>query len=277
MDVSNASHGPLRLVIADLAGTTVDFGSCAPAGAFIELFARHGVTVSNAEARGPMGVNKRDHIKALLKLPRIAEQWRRVNARDWTETDVDALYLEFIPLQMACLPDFCQVIEGVAEAVNVLRYRNIHVAATTGYNREMMDIVLTHAAEQGFVPDATLCAGDVPQGRPAPWMIFRLMEKFGVYPGCTVVKVGDTLADIEAGLNAGVWTVGVTLTGNLMGLNEFEFDALSESELAERKTEILEQYQRIGTHEVIDSFADLPEALANIERRQRKMETSLKV
>lgn len=187
------------------------------------------------------------------------------------------MYEQFIPLQIACLPDFSEVIDGVVETVGVLNFRNIQVAATTGYNREMMAIVLEKAAEQGFVPQAALCAGDVPCGRPAPWMIFHLMEQLNVFPGSAVVKIGDTLADIEAGLNAGVWTVGVTVTGNLMGLNRAEYEALSEAEQLDRKTEALEQYQRAGAHEVIDSFADLPEALACIERRQREASTTTPV
>jgi phosphonoacetaldehyde hydrolase len=266
--------GPIQLVIADLAGTTVDFGSCAPAGSFIELFARRQIDLSQAEARGPMGLNKRDHIHTLMELPRVRETWREVTGRAWTEADVDALYEDFIPLQLACLPDFSEVIEGVVETVEVLNHRNIQVAATTGYNRDMLHIVLDKAAEQGFVPQAALCAGDVPFGRPAPWMIFHLMEQLNVYPGRAVVKIGDTIADIEAGLNAGVWTVGVTVTGNLMGLSRAEYEALSEAEQMDRKTEALETYQRAGAHEVIDSFADLPEALACIERRQRESKTA---
>ena len=61
----HAAVGGIRLVVADLAGTTIDFGSSAPAGVFVALFARHGVTVTDAEARGPMGTAKRDHIAAL--------------------------------------------------------------------------------------------------------------------------------------------------------------------------------------------------------------------
>jgi len=61
--------GPVKAVIFDLAGTTVDYGSCAPAGAFIELFRRHNIEISNKQARGPMAMHKRDHIKILLQIP----------------------------------------------------------------------------------------------------------------------------------------------------------------------------------------------------------------
>lgn len=89
MNHAAPTSGPIQLVIADLAGTTVDFGSCAPAGSFIELFARHKIDLSATEARGPMGMNKRDHIRTLMELPRISEAWRNTSGHDWTEADVD--------------------------------------------------------------------------------------------------------------------------------------------------------------------------------------------
>ncbi|HPC96356.1 MAG TPA: HAD family hydrolase [Sedimentisphaerales bacterium] len=108
----------------------------------------------------------------------------------------------------------------VTEAVEELRQRRIPVAVNAGYNREMLEIVLARAAEGGFVPDAAACAADVPKGRPALWMVFRLMETLNAYPPAAVVKVGDTVADVEEGLNAGVRTVGITRTGNLIGLTQ---------------------------------------------------------
>lgn len=59
----------ISAVIFDLAGTTVDYGSPAPAKPFVALFARHGVQISVEEARGPMGTRRRDHITALLAPP----------------------------------------------------------------------------------------------------------------------------------------------------------------------------------------------------------------
>ena len=53
------SDSRVDAVIFDWAGTVVDFGSRAPAGAFVEVFRRHGVAISIAEARGPMGSEKR--------------------------------------------------------------------------------------------------------------------------------------------------------------------------------------------------------------------------
>lgn len=263
----NGYTGPIKAVISDLAGTTVDFGSCAPAGAFVDLFKSHGIEATSADARGPMGIHKKDHIKAMLEMPHIAKQWAGVHGHDWTSDDLDMLYEKFIPMQLEALPKYGDVIPGVVETVKELHLRGIPVAANTGYNKEMLDIVLGKAEEGGFVPDAAICAFDVPKGRPAPWMIYRLMEQLNVYPPAAVVKIGDTIADIEAGLNAGVWTVGVTKTGNLTGLTKAEFDALTEDQVAEKVAGATKKYQEAGAHYIVDSFADLPRVISDIEAK----------
>jgi phosphonoacetaldehyde hydrolase len=268
MDLNCSGYaGPVKAVISDLAGTTVDFGSCAPAGAFVELFRRHGIEATTADARGPMGIHKKDHIQAMLQMPHIVKQWRRAHGHDWTGDDLEALYQKFIPMQLEALPKYGDVIPDVVQAVEQLRRRDIPVAVNTGYNREMLDIVLRKAAEGNFVPDAALCAFDVPKGRPAPWMVFRLMEPLAVYPPAAVVKVGDTIADIEEGLNAGVWTVGVTQTGNLIGLTQAELEALDRSELEKRTQAAERTFMEAGAHYVIESFADMPTVVEQIESR----------
>jgi phosphonoacetaldehyde hydrolase len=123
---------PIRLVVADLAGTTIDFGSCAPAGVFVDLFARHGIPITVAEARGPMGTAKRDHIAALAALPRVAVAWATVHGRPFAESDLDELYAEFIPLQLESLPRFDALIPGTLEAVAALRQAGLAVAEQLG-------------------------------------------------------------------------------------------------------------------------------------------------
>ena len=63
-----AFRGELKAVILDWAGTTVDFGCFAPAGVFVEVFKRKGVEITMDEARGPMGLHKKDHIRTVAKM-----------------------------------------------------------------------------------------------------------------------------------------------------------------------------------------------------------------
>jgi len=258
---------PLKLVACDLAGTTVDFGSRAPAGVFVNLFARHGVEVSDAEARGPMGTAKRDHIAALAALPRVAAAWRDRHGRAFTERDLDALYAEFIPLQLTTLRAMAQPIRGAFAALNALRPLGIRVAATTGYNREMLDICLAVARDHGFVPDVAQCSDDVRQARPAPWQIHHCLEALEVFPVHAAINCGDTLVDIEAGLNAGTWTVGLAATGNMLGLSEEECDALPFNELAARLAKARGELAKAGAHFVIDSMADIRGVVDEVNAR----------
>ena len=78
----------------------MDHGSCAPVAPFVAAFARHGVEVSPAEARGPMGLPKKDHVRELFRLPAVAARWRAAHARDWGEEDVESVYRAVVPLQM---------------------------------------------------------------------------------------------------------------------------------------------------------------------------------
>jgi phosphonoacetaldehyde hydrolase len=259
--------GPVRAVVADLAGTTVDFGSCAPAGAFMELFRRRGIALSPEEVRGPMGTHEMDHIRALASLPRVASEWRELHAGDWAEADIESLYREFIPLQLEVLPRFNVLVPGTLEAIGYLAGRGIPVAVTTGYNRKMLEIVHAGCRAGGFEPAAAVCGDDVPRGRPAPWMIFRAMELLGAFPPEAVISIGDTLADAEAGRNAGTWTVGVVRTGNLVGLHREELERLDAREAEARCARAREALEKAGCHYTVDGIGDLPRVVEEIGTR----------
>jgi phosphonoacetaldehyde hydrolase len=255
----------LRAVILDWAGTTQDYGSLAPVGAFTEVFARFGVPITTAQARGPMGIYKLDHIRAIAAIPEVAAQWQRVHGFACTEDDVQAMYVDLVPIQEAVLPRFCALIPGTTEAVAEIRARGYKVGSTTGYPRSVGDIAARRALEQGYEPDVMVCADEVPAGRPEPWMLLRAMEKLRVFPPSCVVKVGDTEADIAEGLNAGTWTVGVTRTGNYVGLDRDEMAALPSAERRLLVVNAADILRRAGAHYLIGSIGELPPVLDAIE------------
>ena len=263
MDATDTRPLPIRAVIFDLAGTLVDFGSLAPVRAMVELFRRNGVTLTGELARKPMGLAKRDHIRALALMPEVDAQWVGAHGRRWAETDVDRLYADFAALQTDLLREHGRLIPGVLEAALELRESGVCIGVTTGYDSRMLGVVLEAMGEQGFsFVDAAVSCSDVPQGRPAPWMLFRCMEKLRVYPPATVVAVGDTVADIMAGRNAGVWTVGVTRTGNALGLSEAEVAVLDGGELEPRLSRGRAELLGAGAHFVVESAAECAELVA---------------
>lgn len=265
-------RGPLRAAIFDWAGTTVDYGSRAPAGVFIEVFKRRGVPITIAQARGPMGMHKRDHIAALLALPAVAAMWRELHGRPPGDADVQSMYQELVPLQLACLRDYADVVPGTRETVEHCRKRGMQIGSTTGYNRPMIDLLLEEAKRRGYEPDCAVCVDDVPAGRPHPYMALRAAILLEAYPMQAIVKVGDTAQDVYEGLNAGMWTVAVAKTGNEIGLSEAEVAALPPDELATRLARAYERLRAAGAHYVMDGVGDVPHVLDAIEARLAKGE-----
>jgi phosphonoacetaldehyde hydrolase len=258
----------LTAVIFDWAGTVVDHGSRAPVAALQDVFAKAGVPVTVAEARLSMGIAKRDHIGAILALPRVAEAWMETQGSPAVEADGDALYADFLPTQIACLGRFSRVIAGVPETCERLHARGIRIGSTTGYTRTMLDFLQESAREQGFAPDCAICPGDVPGGgRPAPWMCYLNAIRMQAGPLWRAVKIGDTPSDIEEGLNAGMWTVGVTRTGNECGLTEEEWNAASATEQAEMLARARTRLQDAGAHYLTESVGECMDIVDEIAGR----------
>ena len=255
----------LRAVVLDWAGTIQDCGSRAPVAAFIELFGRFGIGISVAQARAPMGMFKKDHIRAIGSDADVARSWLRHHHRPFTEDDVAEMYEALGAIQEDVLPAYGQLIEGTLEAVEQIRARGYRVGSTTGYPRSAGSIAAAAAIRQGFVADVMICADEAPAGRPEPWMLLRAMEALRVYPPSAVVKVGDTKVDIGEALNAGAWAVGVSRTGNYVGLSEEEAAATPPAELEVAVAAAAETLRREGAHYVIESIADLPAVLDEIE------------
>jgi phosphonoacetaldehyde hydrolase len=217
----------IRAVMLDWAGTTVDHGSLAPVLALKTLFARHGIVLSTEDARRDMGLLKRDHIQAILGLPNISAEWRTLFGKQPGTEEVVHLFNEFGPVQMEIITRHSQIIEGVADTVKSWQDRGLLIGSTTGYTREMLAPVLAQAADAGYRPDASVCPDEVGAGRPAPWMLARNAQLLSVYPPISCVKIGDTISDIEEGRNAGMWTIGLTRTGNMIGLDAVDLAKLS--------------------------------------------------
>jgi phosphonoacetaldehyde hydrolase len=260
-------RGPVKGVILDWAGTTMDYGCFAPAVVFVEVYKRQGVPITIEQAREPMGAHKKVHIRAISQTEAVQGKWQDVFGRLPDEEDVEAMFQDFVPLQLACLADYADLIPGTLEATADFRARGLKIGSTTGYTTEMMALLLEEAKKRGYVPDSSVCASQVPAGRPYPWMCLQNALNLQVFPMESMVKVGDTLPDILEGLNAGMWTIGVAKTGNEMGLTEQEVSALEDGVL---KSKLARAYQRMyqaGAHYVVDGISDVPDVLDKINAR----------
>ncbi len=120
------------------------------------------------------------------------------------EDMLDIAYAELIPVPMP----------GAKEVFETLRERNIKIVLNTGYKRPVAETLLQKIGWiAGNDYDLLLTADDVEKSRPHPDMIFQAMEHFGIEDALEVAKIGDSIADIEEGKNAGCGIAAGITTG----------------------------------------------------------------
>ena len=187
----------IELVVFDLAGTTVRDDGQVPE-AFTAALAEYGVTVGPEVIRGVRGASKREAIVGLLPAGAArAEQ-------------AELAYASFRHHLALRYADTARAVPGAADVFAWLRDRGIQVALNTGFDRDTTQMLLAALGWAAHTVDAIVCGDEVPQGRPAPYLIFRCMEATGAVNVGRVANVGDTALDLRAGYNARVrFNVGV--------------------------------------------------------------------
>lgn len=259
----------VQMVVFDWAGTTVDFGSQAPLQIFDKTFRHFGLRFTLEEIAGPMGMEKKDHIRALLSSAEGQMFWKMEQRREWTESDIDLIYECFEMNLKAVVKDYSHVMEGVPESVRILREKGLKIGSTTGYSSEIMVPILAQAKKEGYSPDCYVTPDMCGFSRPTPFMLFECMKRLQVYPPKCVVKVGDTLVDIAEGKNAGAWSVGVLTGSSVLGFSKEHYDELSNGEIWNAKRVAEQKFFDAGADFVIDSISDLPELIKQIDEKLR--------
>jgi len=248
----------IEAVILDWAGTVVDYGSVAPTTIFVEAFKQaYNFDISLNEARGPMGMGKWDHIKTLGQQPELAARWRKQFGYDMTDDVVDEIYQTFMPLQKAKVAEHAKPIDGVLSTLNWLKQQDIKIGSCSGYPREVMEVLVPVAADYGYKPDCWVASDDIAAGsRPGPWMALQNVQELVINSVANCIKFDDSTPGITEGLNAGMWTVGIALTGNAVGLTEDEWLALTNEQQQLKRQQAYNELYQAGAHYVVDSLAD---------------------
>ena len=247
----------VKAVIFDWAGTMVDFGCKAPVNALREVFAEHGVPISEAEARADMGKAKYDHVTALLSEPGVAARWTAHFGTAPQTADIDHIYALVEPAMVDAARHAAALIPGARDAYAELVRLGIRVGSGTGYTPEMMSAIRAAAEAQGYTPDVVVCAGDTPSGRPAPHMTWAALIALDVWPAWAAVKVDDAPVGIAEGRHAGCWTVGVAASGNAIGLDAAELAALDPDDRAARIAAAGVALRAEGADFIIDDVSQL--------------------
>jgi phosphonoacetaldehyde hydrolase len=128
-----------------------------------------------------------------------------------------------------------------------------------------MEVVTPLATQQGYTPDCLVTGDFKPKGRPAPFMIFENLRQLDVYPLSAVIKIGDTVPDIEEGLNAGVWSVAVVDSSNEIGMSYEAWSDLDEVQKEKLRIPVREKFHRAGAHFVISSLEELSDLIEEVE------------
>jgi len=213
----------LKLVVFDMAGTTVDDridGVPLVLRSYDDALRRHGVEV-------PMEV---------LNEQRGRDKWTVI--RELGGEDAEEIFNHFNNALLSNV-DKVREIRGASETFRFLRLHGVKVALNTGFPREVAKKIIDHLAwEKAGMIDAWTCSEDVEKSRPDPAMIHALMSSLEVSAPSEVMKIDDTATGIEEGLNAGAVTLGV-LTG----------------------TQTRERLLQARPYDIIQSVEDLPSFL----------------
>lgn len=265
----------VEAIILDWAGTVVDFGSFAPTQIFVDAFAQaFNFKISLQEARGPMGMGKIDHIRTLFKTPNIRQRWVEQLGYEPNEENVQQIYHTFMPLQIAQVVHFAKPIEGALDAITMLKSQGIKVGSCSGYPKAVMDVLAPKAAEYGYQPDCIVVSDEIAAGsRPGPWMALKNVIELGIMRVAHCVKVDDAVTGIAEGSNAGMWTVGLSVSGNEFGATFEQYQAMSRAEIDKRKQIAEDKLRAAGAHYIIETLAELPTVIAHINQRLENNET----
>ena len=259
-------RGTIQAVILDWGGTVLDHGCCDAVGAMRAAMHEAGVEPTEGDLRRKMGVSKLEQIRGLFESERVREEWVARHKAAIDEAGLLTLRDRYTALALATRQR--DLLPGVMPLHEFLRQLGVVVATTTSQERPVMEQMLEMAARQGFHPAASACPDDTGMGRPAPYMCYQIATRLRLHPLGACVKVGDTVADMEEGRNAGMWTIGVAETGNEVGL---DLSALATLPAPERRLRVANGRTRLksaGAHFVVDT---LPDCLPVLERIQGQL------
>lgn len=196
----------ISAVVFDMSGTTLtDFGEVEDC--FYQAITDSGLQVSRERINSMMGWSK-----------------IRVFETIWKE-ELDPDHPELTEKVQSSFARFREILEGyyhtervelspgTAETWEWLRREGVQIVLTTGFYREVADIILdrlnileeldeSYRNKGNAMIDLSITSDQVEQGRPAPDMIHKAMMMLKINDPVRVIKIGDTPSDLEAGRRA---------------------------------------------------------------------------
>ena len=201
---------PIQLAVFDIAGTTVeDDGNVAES--FISAFRQFNIAITKESAVRVMGYRKKEAIRILLDEFNITIQG---DEHELVERVHDRFIQQMIHFYQTTTR--LKPLPGAESLFAWLQSKNIKVALNTGFVKAITNEILARLGwDDNADINAVISSDEVQNGRPYPDMIMALMQQTGVADPEQVLKIGDTLVDIQEGRNARCGLViGVTTGAN---------------------------------------------------------------
>ena len=200
---------PIQLAMFDMAGTTVNDkvdGYPLMVISMMRAFAKHGIELSPDVINKHRGKQKSEAIQTLLQ--EVVE----LSPTD-AERVGDDVYRDFLHELESNLSRISEI-DGATELFRHLKSKDIYVGVGSGFPMQVVQAIISRLGwmDEGLL-DYVGSADQVGVGRPNPKMIHDAMQRLNITDERKVVKIGDTVVDVQEGKNAGTWTVAV-LTGS---------------------------------------------------------------
>ncbi len=204
-----------KLVIFDMAGTTVKDDDHV-SEAFQSALAKENLHLSISEINPIMGFKKPEAISIILKkhFPEHAAD----------SALADRIHRNFVKTMLHYYTESktLSALPNVEQTFAKLKAAGIKTGLNTGFSRDIAELILNRLQwkEKGFI-DFLAASDDVENGRPNPAMINNIMQEAGITNPLEIVKVGDTMVDIQEARNAGC-SIAVAITTGAYTRNELE-------------------------------------------------------
>ena len=248
----------LDAVIFDWAGTIIDYGSLATIIAIKKIFNKKNIKVTHYQIQKDMGVKKIIHLKKILNLKNVNKQWENNFGKKVNKKDLNILSKELDEELLNQIEKKTRFIKGFINAVKFLKSKKIKIGTTTGYSRTILNKILNITKKMGFTPNAAVSVSDVKKGRPHGDMCLKNLKLLKLNEPKKCIKIDDSISGIKEGNNAGMITVGVSLSGIQVGLSYNNFKKLNKKKMNRIKKKITKKFILNGANYVIDDVSKLP-------------------
>lgn len=185
-----------KAVMFDLIGTTVvEARPDVIATCFAQAFQLHGISVTPQFIKANRGKSKLEVISSAL------------SSAQRKELQADVVLSTFENLVEQNLNSFHSA-EGALRIFKNLKARAVYLGIGSGMPKNLFQKVLAQVQFPLRLFDFIGSAEEAGRGRPDPAMLQAMLSCLNLAPH-QLLKVGDTVADIEEGKNAGVATAAI--------------------------------------------------------------------